>query len=331
MNTYDKRALQEIHEWKNPTQGWFGWAMQSINWPIEKLGDGALKIPGIGWVIKMSVNGIVSLANDFAQWSVRDGAIHEEFRRAGHDEVRSKKDIERLELEDVDRVIGLLSMKYKGLALTEGATAGAMGAIAIPPDVLALITMNLRAIGEYATYCGFDARSQEERLFAMQILGLASSPNDAAKVAAMAQLVKISQDVARNKTWKTLEQHALVKIIQPIAKALGVRLTKAKLAQIIPLTGAVIGGGFNTYYTAKVCDAAYFLYRERFLARKYGEDVIEVTVTPAEDLDVTYPEEAEADRAIELFGDQPEGEGGAGQHDDKPEGEEDDDLDDRRK
>ena len=74
---------------------------------------------------------------------------------------------------------------------------------------------------------------------------------------------------------------AAMKIIQRIAKARSIRLTKAKLAQVLPAAGAAIGGGFNAYYTSEVCDAACFLYRERFLARKYGEDVIEVTVEPA--------------------------------------------------
>ena len=41
--------------------------------------------------------------------------------------------------------------------------------------------LNLRAIGEYATYYGFDIGRQEERLFALNVLGLASSPSDAAK------------------------------------------------------------------------------------------------------------------------------------------------------
>jgi hypothetical protein len=35
------------------------------------------------------------------------------------------------------------------------------------------------------------------------------------------------------------------------------------------------------------------LYRERFLASRYGADVIEVTVKPAEDFDPDYPEEHE--------------------------------------
>jgi hypothetical protein len=117
-----------------------------------------------------------------------------------------------------------------------------------------------------------------------------ASPNDAAKGVAMAQLVKIAKEVAKKKAWKDLEKHSFVKIIRHIAKALGIRLTKAKLAQVIPIAGAAVGAGFNAYYTAKVCDAAYNLYRERFLAEKYGADVIEITVKPAEDMHPDYQE-----------------------------------------
>ena len=169
-----------------------------------------------------------------------------------------------------------------------------LGLPGIPADIAALITLNLRAIGEYATYYGFDISCQDERLFAMNVLGLASSPTDASKSLAMAQLVKIAEDVAKKRAWKQLEEHAFVQLIQQIAKALGIRLTKAKLAQILPAAGAAVGGGFNAYFTSKVCDAAYYLYRERFLAAKYGAEVIEVTVEPAEDIDPHYPEEGES-------------------------------------
>ncbi|MFY0567245.1 hypothetical protein ACN28E_25885 [Archangium lansingense] len=56
------------------------------------------------------------------------------------------------------------------------------------------------------------------------------------------------------------------------------------------MAGAAIGGGFNAYHTSKVCDAACFLYRERFFARKYGADIIEETVeeAPAEDFGEGY-------------------------------------------
>ncbi len=231
---------------------------------------------------------MTSVCHDAAQWSVRPEAIFEEFRGDGHSTIKTHKDILDLDLEQIDKVVGFLGAKYKGIALVEGAGAGVVGLPGLAIDIPALITLNLRAIGEYAAYYGFDTSRQEERLFAFNVLGLASSPTDGSKALAMAQLIKISQDVAKKATWQELEKNAFVKIIQEIAKALGIRLTKAKLAQAIPAIGAAVGGGFNAYFTMKVCDAAYYLYRERFLAEKYGVEIIEETVKPATDYDPHY-------------------------------------------
>jgi len=291
---YEQRALREIHEWKNPELGWFDQAMKTVNWPLDKAGDLVLATPGVGDVIGLSVQGVASVCNDVAQWSVRPEAIYAEFRSDGHTTISKPADIFALDLEHIDRVVGFLAAKYKAIALVEGAGTGAFGLLAIPPDIAALLALTLRAIGEYATYYGFDVSSQQERLFAMNVLGLASSPTDLSKGLAMAQLVRIARDVAKKRTWKQLEQHTFVQVIQQIAKALGIRLTKAKLAQYLPLAGAAVGGGFNAYFTSKVCDAAFYIYRERFLATKYGADVIEITVEPATDIDPHYPEEDES-------------------------------------
>lgn len=291
---YEQLALREIHVWKNPELGWFGQAMQILNWPLDKAGDLVLATPGVGDAFKLSIKGLTSVCNDLAQWSIRSEVIYEEFRKAGHTCIYKPADVFTLDLEQVDRVVAWLDAKYKGVALVEGAGTGFAGLLGIPPDIVALVTLNLRAIGEYATYYGFDISSQEERLFVMNVLGLASSPTDAAKGLAMAQLVRIAQDVAKKRAWKQLEQHAFVQVIQQIAKALSIRLTKAKLAQVVPISGAAVGGGFNAYFTAKVCDAAFFLYRERFLAEKFGPDVIDLTVKPARDINPPYPDESDS-------------------------------------
>lgn len=293
ITKYDKHALKEIHAWKNPEIGWFGHVMKAVNKPINAAGDFVIDSRVVGDALKKAIEGLTSVCNDTAQWSVRSEAIFKEFRQAGHNHIHSHKDIENLDLEAIDKVVGWLAAKYKGIALVEGAGTGAAGIAGLVVDIPTLITLNLRAIGEYAAYYGFDTTKQEERLFAFHVLGLASSPTDASKTLAMAQLVRIAKDVAKKSTWKELEKSAFVKIIQEIAKALGVRLTKAKLAQSIPIMGAVVGGGFNSYFTMKVCDSAFYLYRERFLAQKYGADVIEATVTPADDLEPHYPEENE--------------------------------------
>ena len=293
MSKYEEHALREIHAWKNPEIGWFGEAMKVVNWPLEKAGDLILAAPGLGDAIRHSMRGLAGVCNDLAQWSVRPEVIYEEFRKAGHREISKCTDIRTIELEHIDRIAAWLDAKYRGIALVEGAGAGYVGLLGIPPDIVALITLNLRAIGEYATYYGFDVASQEERLFTMNVLGLASSPTDASKGLAMAQLVRIAQDVAKKRAWTQIEQHMFVQTVQQIAKTLGIRLTKAKLAQVVPVAGAAVGGGFNAYFTTKVCNAAYYLYRERFLAAKYGPDIIKVTVKPAQDFDPHYPEEDE--------------------------------------
>ena len=139
-------------------------------------------------------------------------------------------------------------------------------------------------MGEYATYCGLDVSRQEERLFAVHILNLASSPSERAKQKALSKLVRIAKDVASKKVWKDVQGGAFLKVVESVAKSLGMRLTREKLAQFIPVAGAVVGGGTNAVYMANVCAAANNLYRERFLAEKYGEEFIEMTVAPAEDL-----------------------------------------------
>ena len=290
LSEYERLAVASIHEWKNPQIGWFGKTMKVINWPLEKSGDLITKVPGVDLVIEKAMGGLVGLLNDFAHWTVRPEAIYEEYQKAGFKHVKTPSDIFALDLKYADRVSRWLAAKYKTLAGAEGAGTGYVGLPGIPPDIVALITLNQRAIGEYATYYGFDISSQQERLFALNILGLASSPNDVAKQVAMAQLVRIAKDVAKKKVWRDLEKHSFVNIIKIIARSLGIRLTKAKLAQVVPVTGAVVGAGFNAYYTTKVCDAAFYLYRERFLAAKYDANIIKETVKPADNFEPDFDE-----------------------------------------
>lgn len=273
LSAYERDALAQIEAWKEPEEkGWLGRVGQAITYPVEVAGKAVRAIPGADLAVEKSVGGLVSLLNDAAQWSVSPPRIFTTYQDAGH-KVQTHQDIFSLDLQEVDRVMGALSVKYRALAAVEGAGTGAAGALGIPVDVVALVTLNLRAIGEFGTYCGFDMSTEQERLYAMQILSLSASPSDATKQVAITQLVKISKDVASKQTMKQLERHTFVKVIQELAKALGIRLTRAKLAQLLPLAGAVVGGGFNAYYTNKTCETAFYMYRERFLLRKQLGDL----------------------------------------------------------
>lgn len=263
--------MRQIELWKRPaTEGLFSSVGKVFAWPVEQAESFVMSIPGIDELVRRTTTSLVTLLNSAAQWSVRPDLIHVEYRKAGY-QVRSAADIYELDLEDVDRVIGLLGAKYISLSTVEGAGTGAMGLVGVPVDIVALTTLTLRAIGEYATYCGFDVQKEQERAFAVQVLGLASSPTDASKQIAIASLARIAGQAVKRRPWEELEKNLFVRMVQQVAKALGIRLTKAKLAQIIPAAGAVVGGGFNAFLTKRVCAAADILYRERFLQAKYGE------------------------------------------------------------
>lgn len=288
LSDYEERALAQIHAWKNPEQTWYDTAMAYVNKPLELAGQAVDKIPGFTETCTKAMNGVIGLVNDASQWSVRPPAIFQEISNISGAEITRLDQIPSLDLQVIDKAIGWLDTKYEGIALLEGAAAGGTAVInpvvalaAIPADLVALLAMNLRAIGEYGTYCGFDMSSQEERLFSLNILALASSATDGGKQAALSHLVKIAQEVAKKKGWEQLEKSIFVQAVASIAKALSIRLTKAKLANTIPVAGAVISGGFNAYYTDKVCKSAFYLYRERLLSLKNGPGVIEVTVEPA--------------------------------------------------
>lgn len=274
---YERQALHEIMLWKQPDKmGWFGAAVNGLNRSVYAVTDLLRKVPGVDWTIENVVAGLLRLTNEIVQDSVWTDAIYKDYRRAGY-AVSSPADIRRLDLSAVDGVLKGLDGKYRALAAVEGAATGYAGLPGIVPDVVALVALNLRAVGEYAAHCGFDVSDPHERLYAIQILDAVSTVSDVSKQISLSPIIRVSSRLARGQAAQLLEQTALTRAIRNAIRALGTHLTAAKVAQIVPVTGAVVASGFNAYYTSKVCDAAYFLYRERLLLGKYGPDVL----TPA--------------------------------------------------
>ncbi len=270
---YEQEALREIQLWKEPKMGWFGDTVQRVNKTLHLATDLVRQIPGVDWTIDNVVAGLLRVMNEIVQDSVWRDVIYDEYRDAGHT-INSETDIHQFDLETVDGRIAGLDTKYRALAAAEGAAAGYAGAAGILPDVVALVALNLRAVGEYATYCGFDIAEVSERYFALQVLNAVSQPTDSAKQAALVPVIRVSHALARQQTLQTIEQYTVTQAIRNAARGLGIQLTKGKLAQVVPVVGAAVGGGFNAYYTSKVCDAAFFLYRERLLMMKYGVGLV---------------------------------------------------------
>ena len=267
--------LDEIQEWKHPTLSRLGQAVDRFNRSLHGATDLVRKVPGVDWAIDNVVSGLLRLTNEIVQDSVWREAIYKEYQAAGHP-VHTPDDVHLLDLEAVDAVLKGLDTKYRALAAAQGAAAGYSGLAGIVPDVVGLVALNLRAAGEYATYCGYDITDPAERYYALQILNVVSQPSAAEREDALVPLDTVSHAIARQQTVKTVQEVAVSGALRGVARALGARLTRAKLAQLLPMAGAFVGGGFNAYYTTRVCDAAFHLYRERRLIEKYGVDVVAV-------------------------------------------------------
>lgn len=59
-----------------------------------------------------------------------------------------------------------------------------------------------------------------------------------------------------------------MRAVQDAAEKLGVRLTKAKLGQVIAIVGIVVGAGYNAWYIDQVCTWGSWTYRAHYLEDK---------------------------------------------------------------
>lgn len=163
-----------------------------------------------------------------------------------------------------------------------GTTAGvAIGAVAA--DVASSIALLGRIVAVAAAEYGYDVRMPDEEVFALGTISVGSAGSPAAKVAALTSLSRLTQQMMRKATWAQLNQNGLVKLIDAIFKALGLRLTHQKLGQAVPFAGVLINGGLSAQMADHTYRSARDVYRLRFLSDKYGIDP-ESWVTVAETL-----------------------------------------------
>jgi hypothetical protein len=202
------------------------------------------------------------------------GAIYQEFRRRGLGPIEGPRDIHKLGLHEIDRLVTTLGTKYQALGVVEGAGSGLLGGIGIAADVALVVGLALRAVGEYATYYGFDVGPTAERAFVMSLLSAASSQAPTERAAALGELSRMSVLFAGGEGQGALESEKSVALTKKIAEALTVRLIKAKLGQLVPIAGAIIAGGYNAWLMRAVTSVSHHMYRERFLIEKHGDDVL---------------------------------------------------------
>jgi len=317
MSSYERAAWDDLARWRAdrllserhllPRKARDGLA-KAGEFGREKFDD----IPGSQQMVATlgkALDGMLTVVNKVAEKSMRRTSVVAAYSKRGH-VVTDLEDIRKLDLELVDKVKPRLGLRYAsgtaitgaatGLAVSGGeilATVGTVasaGAAAAPgagtiigalaADTVAVLGAMTRAVARTAAFYGYDTERPQEQVFALGVLnfGLAQQTG---KGAAYLELNKIVQALARNATWAQLNRNSVTRVMQVVYQQLGIKLTKQKLGQAVPVAGILIGAGLNARMLARLTEDADRLYRERFLRDKYGLPEAVVQPAPVTDVD----------------------------------------------
>lgn len=152
-------------------------------------------------------------------------------------------------------------------AATGGASGwfGAAGMTADIPATIALAARNVRATG--AAY-GFVEDSEEEQRFRLQVLQVATAKDGATKDGALSELNQMAEWLSSPEGRIAVEKGGewlTEKVVERIARQLGVNLAGRKAGQVVPIVGGAVAAVVNASFQTDVSRAARYAYRQRWL------------------------------------------------------------------
>ncbi len=161
--------------------------------------------------------------------------------------------------ETEEQVLQLITA-YKRTASVEGGITGAGGILLGLADFPILITLKLKMLFDIATLYGFDVKDYKERLYLLHIFGLAFSSQQHRR-----QLYEHTQDwdLKKEKLPNDIHQFDWRGFQQEYRDYIDL----AKMAQLIPGIGAVVGLVVNYKLIKKLGHTAMNAYRMRLFSK----------------------------------------------------------------
>lgn len=278
-------------------------AGQRVSDAAGKAQEAAKKLPGgesVGKGLAIAGRGLAKLSARLGTATLSETALLEAYGKRGV-HVASLRELRAIDLEYLDAKVHShqFDLRYGLAAAVEGATtalvlttgeiaaiiggvagegvgaAPGLGAVAgaMTVDAAAVFVLTSRAVAHTALHYGFDPDDPAEQLFALGVLSAGSAFTQGAKAAALADLSRLTQALARNAPWIKLNEQVFARVIAEFAKRFSLRVTKQKLGQLVPFAGIAVGAGMNYAFVSGVQEAAYWAYRERFLLAKRDTEV----------------------------------------------------------
>ena len=266
--TYEQYVRDELQAWetKKPT------SLQQLG---DRVGQGVGKVLGpIGRVIPKSIQEQATSSVETALNSMGD-LMGKTVNTAGlQAQVETAIPECSGELEARDQVAMKSLRLHVAAAGVEGAAMGLGGLTTIAADILVFMGIALRSIYDISSAYGYPVDNENEQHFVMMTLAAVSSNGMSEKRNTLIALGLVGKEI-RTGTWKSIDKLIAATFAGPfiesigvkgLAKRLGLNLTKRKAAQLIPVAGAVVGGGMNAIMLNEIAHTAFMVYRRRWLS-----------------------------------------------------------------
>jgi len=181
-------------------------------------------------------------------------------------------------LEDLDNLASTCFRANKALAAVEGGACGFGGPESTAADLPLLFGLSCRAIQQVGTCYGFDMDDPDTTPVVLNTLNVGAGASSSAKAAFLLDLHVVAEAFAKRWTYKKVATRTftgtgtqlLKQTTRRLPKKIAHKVTKAKLAQSLPLVGVVVGAGFNYWFLQGVLQSARMGFRTLYLSRKYG-------------------------------------------------------------
>ncbi len=285
LNDSELKILDDIAGWKAETPSFLNRATEFVSKPINWLTD-RLVPENIRSSVADVTDRVAEKIHDFSKWTVNK----EEVLKATKEfEIDSKTIIElrNATIHDLDHVSRSFIDKNTRVGTVSGAGTGLVGWAGLIADLPTLFILSLRTIYQIALCYGYDVQDENmtpsekafELEYMMRIFKIATASDKIQKQRALSELKDFESQrfhdddligVGSDFTTKQMGKNTTRIISQRIVREIVEQTLSKKAAALVPGLGAIFNAGFNYVYLRDVGEAAFMLYRERFLLDKKG-------------------------------------------------------------
>lgn len=287
LNSAEEKILKDVTTWKSSAPGFLAKATNHLSKPLVWAGDKLIPKEAKDSLGSLSET-LIEKIQDASMWTVSEKAVLQSVRNF-EIEAETIAELRKASIFDLDHVAEQAITRHQQLAAAEGFGTGLLGWPGLIADMPTLFALSFRTVCQVGLCYGYQVDKDHvdedgtpyEIGFMLRVFQVATAASRPDKLEALMELheyksrmtevdfrtdavVKVGSEFAVKQVGKT----AVINVSRILINAIVRNTFARKTITAIPGIGAFLTAGFNYSYVNDVGDAAFHLYRERFLQEK---------------------------------------------------------------